>query len=142
MDDLSELIAALDDTTAQRILAVVARQRVRSNQATEMPLTEEEANHLAGSGGELARQCLLLLATDPAQQPILRSLVTNPAAQKFADPVTLLVVGTAALVVLQTHVQITRNEKGKWAFELRRDAMSNPLLKALIEKVAGYFVGK
>src|SRR2546421_8034666 len=102
MDDLATLIRNLDDATAERILAAVAQQRQRSG-TTAPPADPALAHELAAaaevapdaapvSAGDLARQSLLLLADDPALQPVLHNFIEHPPAKSFADP-TMLVVG-------------------------------------------------
>jgi hypothetical protein len=149
MNDLPVLIRDLDDSTAERILASVSRHRIRSGAATEIPLTQDLAQALASAAGtppaaqavragDLARQSLLLLAEDPAQEPVLRAMIENPPAQRLADPLAVLAVGTAALCVLQSAITIQRDKEGKWSFQFKKDPLSNPLLKLLIEKISGF----
>jgi hypothetical protein len=152
MTDLTTALAALDDATAERILTAVSQQRLRSGAATLVPLTADLAQALGAASqvtpsaapvpaGDLARHSLLLLAEDPALQPVLRAFLANPPAERFADPVTLLAVGAAALVVLQSSVKVERDAKGKWTFQFHKDPLSNSLLKALIEKLGGFLPG-
>ena len=148
MDDLATLIPDLDDATAKRILATVAQQRLRSGATADVPATAETARDLAAavavapdaasvSEGDVARQSLLLIADDPAMQPVLRNLIEYPSAQKFADP-TMLIVGAAALVVLQSYMEIERDKNGKWTFKLKKKPLNDSLLKEVIQKLAGY----
>src|SRR5262249_60068950 len=95
MDDLATLIRGLDDATAERILAAVAQQRQRSGTAAPpadptlahelAAAAEVEPDAAAVSPGDLARQTLLLLADDPALQPVLHDFIENPPAQRFVE---------------------------------------------------------
>lgn len=44
---------------------------------------------------------------------------------------------TGAIVVLQTHVRIKRDKKGKWSFLVEKKAASDGVLKAVVGKLAG-----
>jgi hypothetical protein len=94
------------------------------------------------SEGDLARQSLLLLAEDPAQQPALRGLIENPPAEALEGVLAAIAVGTAALCVLQASVKIGRDKDGHWTFQFAKKPLSEPLLNLLIEKLGGYLQGK
>jgi hypothetical protein len=153
MDDLNALIAELDDATAERVLIVIARNRLNSSEAASVPLTADLGRELAAATGiapsttpvgegDLARQCLLVLATEPSYQPALRGLIQNPPAQKMMEPSTAILLGTVALCLLQSSVKIKRDGKGKWTFEFHKPTLANPLVKGLIAAVASYLGGK
>jgi hypothetical protein len=153
MDDLNDQLAKLDDAAAERILAAVTRHRLNTGEAARLPLVPELGRQLADdtriapvggpvSNGDLARASLLLLAAEPSYQPALRAFVSNPPAQDYADPLTVILVGTAALAVLQTCVKVERDAKGKWTFHFSKEPSSNPLLKSLITAFCGYLLGK
>jgi hypothetical protein len=152
MDDLPALIHDLDDATAERILATVAQHRLRSGTATALTPAPDLGRALADaagtapssatvSAGDLARHSLLLLADDPAQHEALRGLIENPPARSFVDPLTAIAVGTAALCILQTYVEIERDPKKGWSIKIKKRPTSEKLLQLLIEKVSRYLPG-
>src|SRR4051812_46956827 len=115
---VNDLILALDDPTAERILTTIARHRLQPAPGTVTTLTPRQADVLAteiganpstapATQGNLARATLLMLAADPDRRPEVEALVNNPAPQKYAvDPITATLLTTAALVALQTYVKI------------------------------------
>jgi hypothetical protein len=92
--------------------------------------------------GELARATLLLLAEDASRQEELRDLLSNPPAGKFgADPVTLTLLGTAALVVLQTHLKIDYDPKKGFRIKVEKRPLDKSLLGQVIGVLKRLFVG-
>lgn len=80
----------------------------------------------------------MVLAETPEFQAPLSAFLKNPPPERFAvDPVTMVAVITAALVVLQTHVKIKRNEAGKTTFLIEKKPTSEALLKPLVKKLLG-----
>ncbi len=144
---IEEQIRELDDRTAGQMLAVIARTRMREGDfETELSpemaeALQEEFNVQAEAGGvtaeDLAREALLLLARDPEHQKMLMDLLIGPEQKSFGvDPVTAAAVITGALVVLQTHVRIERDKKGKWSFLMEKKSASDGILKAVVGKLA------
>jgi len=155
MNELADLIRNLNDTSAERILRTLAQQRLHKGQGELLQPSPELGQGLADASGipasdlpvpsgDLARQCLLLLAetADTEQARGLRSLVENPPAERYADPITVMTVATAALVVLQSFVKVERDKEGKWTFKFEKRSVSDSLLKLLIQKLGGYLSGK
>jgi hypothetical protein len=154
MNDLTADIQRLDDPTAERILNSIARQRLRSGVATELEPTPDLAREAAvtvgvtadgpsASPGDLARHALLLLAAEPEQQPVLRAFLEHPpAADQYADPLTVLAAATAAFVVVQSYVKIERKPTGQWSFKLEKKPPSLELFKVLVGALSRYFGGK
>ena len=65
----------------------------------------------------------MVLAETPEFHAPLSAFLKNPPPERFgADPITVIAVTTAALVVLQTHVKIERNEDGKTTLAYRKKA--------------------
>lgn len=147
---LAEQIRELDDRTAARLLSVIANSRVQEG-GVETEISPDMAEALRAEfgvdappaaivPGDLARDALLLLAWDPAYERVLMGLLTGPETKTFGvDPVTAAAVITGALVVLQTHVRIERDKKGKWSFLMEKKAASDGVLKAVVGKLGGIF---
>jgi hypothetical protein len=142
MSDLTAAIRALDDNAAERILGTVAKHRLQPGPGTVTALTPELADALAdttgapapatATPGELARTTLLLLAEDPARQPELQALVSNPPAQRYVEPVTLIALGTVALIALQTYVKIEYDAKKGCRIKIEKKPADNSVLGQLI----------
>jgi hypothetical protein len=79
---------------------------------------------------------LLVLAAEPSYQPALRALIQSPPAQTMIDPADAILVGTVALCVWQSSVNIKRDAQGQWTFEFHKPTPANPLVNGLI--AAGY----
>jgi hypothetical protein len=149
MTDLPASIRALDDTTAEHILAIVARHRLQPSAGAASTLTPELAQALASAvgdvpdvpaatPGQLARSTLLLLAEDPDRQVELQALMDNPSAAKFtADPVTLTILSTAALVLLQSYVKVEYDRQKGFRVKIEKQ----PLDKSLLGQVIGLLKG-
>ena len=143
---LQDRIASLDAATARRILDSIAR--ARSNRA-ETALTAElrqalrdfasepETAAVPASDGELTRAALLLLADDPQQQPILRSLVEGPAPAQFG-PVKNAAVVAAVLFVLQLYVRFEYDKDGRWSVEIIKEPADKALLMPVVQKLLNY----
>ncbi len=86
----------------------------------------------------MAREVLLLLAQDPANEAMLKDALIRSDKKTFGvDPVTAAVVITGALVVLQTEVNIDRDKKGRWSFSVKKKSASDGLLKEVVGKLGG-----
>jgi hypothetical protein len=145
MSDLAASIRTLEDGTAERILATVAKHRLQPTGDVVTALTPELAQVLTqatgetpsaspATPGELARTTLLLLAEDPARQAELQALVRNPPAEKFAvDPLSMSVLTTAALVALQMHVKIEYDKQKGWRVKLEKPTADKSLLGKVID---------
>ena len=142
---IQDRIASLDDATARRLLATIARAQANPAETT---LTPELRHALQGfmpdlaatvsvSEGDLARATLLLLADDPQQQPILAALIEGPAPTQFGVLETAAVV-TAVLLVLQTHVKFERDKDGHWSLKIEKKPTDNSLLKSLVQKLLSF----
>ena len=147
---MTELIASLDDATAQRILASIARARVRSG-AQELSWTIDLRQALAGafevsgqpeppvSAGDLARQALLLLAEDPATRQAIGTMAGHvPETRERFDFGTTVALAVAVLVALQAHVRFERDKNGRWSIQVEKRPTKDTLLKPLVEKLLGF----
>ncbi|GBC60612.1 hypothetical protein DENIS_1569 [Desulfonema ishimotonii] len=139
-------IKTLDDTAAANILNTIAQSRMRTGEyqteiTPEMIQALETAFDTAPSSetvspGDLARNALLLLAEMPEYQAPLSALLNGPRSKTFGlDPLTATAVITAALVVLQTHVKIERDKKGKVSVLIEKKPTKDTLLKPIVEKI-------
>jgi hypothetical protein len=68
--------------------------------------------------------------------------VENPPRSSPREPLTVLLVGTAVLAVLQTRAKIERNGEGGWMFRFSKKPANQPALQALIATLCGYLMGK
>ena len=147
---MSELIVSLDDATAQRILASIARARLRSG-AEELSWTIDLRQALAWafevsgqpqapvSAGDLARQALLLVAEDPATREAISTMAERvPETRERFDFGTTVALAAAVLVALQTHVHFERDKNGRWPIQVEKRATKDTLLKPLVEKLLGF----
>jgi hypothetical protein len=136
----------LDDATAIQILTTVAQARLRPAAPDIAPTPDVRAAlaaafdnpapaPTAASEGDLARAALDLLAQDPAFAESIRIMASQPSAasQRYFEPVSTIVLTTAALLVLQTRVKFKRDHTGKWSFEIDKKALSDGTLKSLVQ---------
>jgi len=109
-------------------------------QNAEKPDSDEiEPSPEAPSEGDLARQALLALSDVPECQGSLSALVDGPRSESFSlDPVVTTAVVAAALVVLQTHVRIERDKKGKISVLNKKKPTRDALLKPLVRKLLSF----
>ena len=144
MNDLPAAIRVLTDTEAERLLATLARHRLQPGAGAVTTCSPEVVSALAqtvgdvppsgtATRGELARATLLLLATDPALQPQLDALIRNPSAEKYAaDPITLTLVATAAVLALQTHVKIEYDDSKGWRVKFEKPTADKTLMGQVV----------
>ena len=155
MTGLTEAIAALDDTTAIRVLADTTDYQnrlpdpaqlraietgLRETVTTDTTLTCYAQPGAPAGAGELARATLQHLAvTRPDLGPVITRAIDDPE-HETRDPVTLAV---AALVViaLQTEVKLTRNTQGRWTFTVHKHPMRDSPLGQVISKLLAYLAG-
>ena len=127
-------MTTLDDATAIQILTTIAQARLRLAAPDTVPTPDVRAalaaafgnpTPTASSEGDLARAALDLLAQDPAFAEPIRIMARQPpaASQRYFEPVSTIVLTTAALLVLQTRVKFKRDHTGKWSFEADKKAL-------------------
>jgi hypothetical protein len=142
---MEDLINSFDDATAVRILGILAR---RSGGARETELTPEIRRTLQEefglapapdrpSKGDLSRRALIVLAQDPETREAITVLSKGPQPQSF-EPVTTVVIVTAALIALQTHVRFERDAGGKLRVLIEKKPTKDTLLKPLVHKLISY----
>jgi hypothetical protein len=147
---MDEQISQLSDSTAIRVLSQMP-ETWSSEGTTDLALAPEQQEALARwlgapvassspvSEGDLARQTLALLATDPLRrEAILAMAAESPSQSDRFDAGTTIAIGAAVLMVLQTYVRFERDKKGKWSIEIKKDPTSNQLLKPVIEKFLAF----
>jgi len=90
-------------------------------------------------GGEVARAALLVLAEDAKTREAIETMARHmpEARQAFVEPGTVALTA-AALVVLQSHVELKSGMDGKWSFAYTKPGAPVALLKPLVEKLAGW----
>lgn len=141
---MNDQIAQLDDATAQRILDTLARITMRTEHVIT-DLTPDQRQVLQDafgtneatapvSEGDLARQALMLLAQDPERSANLQAMLDAGPPRRF-EPLTIIAVATAALTILQTEIQFTKDKAGKTTFSLKKRALSDSVLTSLVQKL-------
>jgi hypothetical protein len=151
MNDGTDVLAALDDTTARRLLATVAATRLRSGAITLEPTAELGRALAEGlavtppeeptSEADIARLALRLLAEDPSTREVIVALAPAPRPERF-DPGTTLAVTTAVLLVLQTHIRFNRDKAGKWTLTAEKKPTTESLVKPLVQRLLSLFPAK
>jgi len=148
---MEDKIRHLDDATAIRLLSDVAQLYARAGGVETRWTPELRRALMEGSGvsggaapvseGELARQTLLLLAEDASTRDALEARLEAPATRSFGV-VTTVGVLAAVLVVLQIRFEVERDKEGKVTWKIGKEAADGTVLKALIEKVLSFPLGK
>ncbi len=149
---MQDEIQRLDDGRALYILSTFAQARMRRvecetsvehglGRAIREELlrsfgeAEGESTTNPVSDGDLARAALLVLLENPENRDGIRALVNGPQPERFLG-VELIAAVVAGLVVLQTHVKIGRDKKGKWSFVIEKKPTKDGLLRDLIKALA------
>ena len=149
MSDFADRIDALSPAQVVRVLTAITRARVHRGTAVDLApdaalveglaATADTVPDAAASAEDVARASLLLLAADPTMAPALDGLIDNPPPEDFLEPVGIIALGAAALVVLQSYIKIERDKTGKWTCKFEKKAMSESLRKQLISKLGRWF---
>ena len=92
---------------------------------------------VAGDEGDLARTALRLLAADPAHHEGLEYLLSSAGTARFAVAESV-VLASAVLIALQTHVRFERNKDGTWSVKIEKKPTDTSLLKELLKKIVGH----
>jgi len=146
---MNDVIVALDDATAIRVLDTFARARLPADDSG--PQLTPDVRQALGvwseaallgmlqpvSAGDLARQALLALTTDPQNVAGLTALIQSPAPQRYGV-VTSIAVTTLALTVLQIHIKFERGKDGKISFKIEKKAAPPALLKTLAQMLSRF----
>ena len=147
---MEDLILALDDATAEAVLASMTQPLARWGKKPEIELTPELGRALAeafgldpasagpASEGDVARQALLVLAQDEANRTALAASIEGPTTESFTVGLDIAVIA-GVLILLQTHVKIEKGKDGKTSWKIEKKPTSDKLLKPLIEKLLGRF---
>ncbi len=93
--------------------------------------TDASAAADAVGEGELTREALLLLADDPDNRQGLTALIEGPPVQRFLDR-TMIAVGVAALIAMQTHVKFEQTKDGKIHFKTGKKPLPVELMRKLL----------
>ena len=152
-------MAALDDSSAIRILKTVAQARLHPHDrsaeagdptAVKIPALPEAGKALAtafsgiekveATEGGVARAALELLAHDPEFAGPIEAMTKQAAAgsaappQSYFEPTTIALT-TAALLALQTRVKFKVDHQGKWSLEIDKKAASDGAVKLLVQRL-------
>ncbi len=147
---MNETIANLDDKTALYVLNTIARYELSADGKEETLTPEEQTalrNEFCPAGveggvtdGDLARAALQVLACEPKLATRIDDLARGPKPDQMAiDFVTGVVVVTLAIAVLKTGVSFKVDSTGKWSLKIDKEALSDELMKILIEKILSRF---
>jgi hypothetical protein len=146
---MDEQISRLNDRTAIRVLSEMP-ETWPSEDAGDSSLGPEQQEALAQwlgapvnsspvSEGDLARQTLTLLATDPLRREAIVTLAQDvPSTANQFDAGATIAIGAAVLLVLQTYIRFERDKDGKWSVEIRKDPTDNELLKPVVAKFLSF----
>ena len=147
MSDLAARIQALDPAVAERILQTVAQHRLSAGEAADIAPDAKMAEALAAEvaatpdpaaqTGDIAKASLLLLAEDPAMEPVLTNMIDHPPAESFS--LATIGIGVAVLVVLQSHIKIEMGKDAMWTFKYERKPLDPALLNDVIAKLPAEF---
>ena len=132
-----------DDRAIEILQTIVLAQARRGDFTTEAGLglasslaAELHISATPATDGDLAREALELLATDPETSQAIDALTNSPRPQRFLGGPEIG-LAAAVLIALQTRIKIQRDKKGRWQFELHKKAASDGLLKSLASKILG-----
>lgn len=142
---LSDRICRLDDKAAEQYFTAIAQYRLAEGQVVPEPNPalakalaksfELPNSDLTVRNGDLARTGLQVLADDLSSMDSLETLMRNPRQDKFGvDPSSLALV-TAALVVLQTAVQMEADSKGDWKISISKPSIDLSGLKIFLSNL-------
>ena len=132
-------IHTLPDARAARLLrAAVQGVEGTGGEPPKMPdaVRDASASETAtpAGKGEVARAALHVLAETPPHGERIAAMLDAPETRSF-DLGSSIALFTAAVVVLQLHVNIERSEDGAWSFQMKKPSASEDLIKTLIDAV-------
>lgn len=145
---MQDIIKNLDDTTAKRILAEVAKydlkaEHVQGDMAPQLAKAIQDKLGIQPSGetvtdGEMARCALSFLADDPRYSEIIARMAQQTSMTRFVEPVTAILLGAAVVAVLQTRFKFTRSKDGKVAVEIDKKAASDEVVLTFLKKLLSW----
>lgn len=142
------MIAGLSDEDALRVLTLFldhngdlpgpALHRELENRLRQAAAdtTGDDAAPVSAAG--LARATLGYLATTPEHVSTIAKAAAIPADNSRFDPATLG-VGALILVALQTEVEFTRSEDGRWRLHIHKQSMQDSTIATLISKLLSFY---
>ncbi|SIN26227.1 hypothetical protein [Micromonospora cremea] len=144
-------IDALTDQDAIRVLALLVDRAGHLPDPTHLRQTEAQLDDAAANPdptdgidlnadpatpGDLARATLTYLA--PTHSDTISRAIVLPTDTTRFDPTTLA-VGALILIALQTEVDITRTDNGRWKLRIHKYRMRDSTLGSLLGKlIASY----
>jgi hypothetical protein len=136
-------IADLDDDEAIRLVTLLAKvegdptdTEVTSAQRAALRDAVDAAPDPSAEAGDLARAVLRLHAQDPANRDTLAQLLNGSSPERFLNG-TSIALGTAVLILLQTHLRFERDADGNWTVVIEKEAASTNLLRSVVQKYLG-----
>lgn len=149
---MDNILDTIEDRRAVEILTMVAKGRGLLKDVPGMDVRQAQAALADAFGqpglgdipteGELARQCLRLLSQDPDTAQAIATMAAQPdqGPQRFF--IAEVAVTTLALVVLSTRVVYEKDKSGKVLFKIEKNALSDALLKKVVDLFLRFTPGK
>jgi hypothetical protein len=130
---LHDRIDHLSDEGAAQYLRVLAESLSDDAPAPQAvrPAMEEQFDGRP-SGSEAPRAALHVLAEAPPHGERLQALLDGPKPETF-DLGTSVAIGTLAVVVLQTQVELEASDDGGWHLRVEKPSASEDLIQSLAE---------
>lgn len=159
-DSIRERIAHLDDQQAPLVLQLLVehdRLHIPSDDWEGVSDHLSEAISISDlhlympspsttySTGDLARSALLYYAEfHPNAITTVDEAITYATGPAERFDVATLALGALVLAALQTEIELKRDTRGKWSFQLRKKAVSDSTLGKVITAFIGHFtnIGK
>lgn len=145
--DLPARIAALDDDEAIRLVTLLAKVEGNPTGTEVTPAQRAALRDAFGAApdpsaeaSDLARAVLQLYAQDPANCDTLAQLIDGSSPERFLNG-TSVALGTAVLILLQTHLRFERDTEGNWTVVIEKEAASTDLLRTVVQKYLGFDEG-
>lgn len=142
--DLPARIAALDDDEAVRLVTLLAKVEGDPSDEEATPAQRAALRDAfdavpdpSADEGDLARAVLQLHAQDPDNRDTLAQLLNGSSPERFLNG-TSIALGTAVLILLQTHLRFERDADGNWTVVIEKEAASTDLLRTVVQKYLGF----
>ena len=149
---MENVLNSIDDKRAVEILTRVAKGRGLLQCPPGLEVRQAraalaEAFGQAGSGdtpteADLARQCLRLLSQNPDTAQAIAAMAGQPDRGAQCFFVAEVSVTALALAVLGTSGRFERDKAGKVSLVVEKKALSNEVLKKLVDMIQRFFSGQ
>jgi len=69
----------------------------------------------------------------------IAAMATTPVtAKRFADPMLMIGLSTALIMVLKTSFDIERDKSGKWKIQIKSKAADKSVIEAFVKKLLSW----